>query len=114
MSHLLEPLPLLILSTTILTSDGCYELCTISLEEAQQQVLQAPSVGSYVGHQNTAATISRLLGVAVECNRAKATQQVGQSAIIWRVKERLGEAQVVTDADLASLSATWKLLTRTA
>lgn len=47
-----------LLNTTILTSNGVFELRDINLEEAKSMINKADEVTSAIGHQSTADVLS--------------------------------------------------------
>lgn len=84
-----------VLNTPILTGEGTYKLSNISLEQAQK-LINSNEFTSYIGHQATAKIISILLGTEVPMNRGQFKQEVRQKAIIFKLKNRLKEGQILT------------------
>lgn len=83
-----------ILNTPILTDIGTYKLSNITLEQAQK-LINSNEFISYIGHQATAEIISILLGTEIPMNRGQFKQEVGQKAIIFKLKSRLLEGQIL-------------------
>lgn len=96
-------LPLLLLSSAVVTSYGSYHHVELDLAGAQEAVAAAtrpdgPGVVSAVGHPATAQLMTRLLGIPVPASRHEAVQQPGQGAIVCRPERRL-PAGVELDPD---------------
>lgn len=105
---------LAILNTPILTDIGTYKLSNITLEQAQKLVNENEFT-SYIGHQATAEIISILLGTEVPMNRGQFKQELGQKAIIFKLKSRLLEGQIlVTTQEIEEIGYEFQLLERKA
>lgn len=101
-----------ILNTPILTGEGTYKLSNITLEQAQKLVNENEFI-SYIGHQATAEIISILLGTEVPMNRGQFKQEIGQKAIIFKLKSRLQEGQVLlTMQEIEKIGYEFQLLER--
>ncbi|QBJ04180.1 hypothetical protein FNU3_128 [Fusobacterium phage vB_FnuS_FNU3] len=101
-----------ILNTPILTGEGTYKLSNITLEQAQKLVNENEFI-SYIGHQATAEIISILLGTEVPMNRGQFKQEVGQKAIIFKLKSRLLEGQILlTIQEIEEIGYEFQLLER--
>lgn len=57
---------------------------------------------SAIGHESTANVLSQLLGVDVPCERKQIALAVGDSAIIFSLKRRLAEGQVLSEEELSA------------
>lgn len=64
-----------LLNTTIVTTDGDYSIKTISLEKAKKLVKNA-NLLSAIGHQSTADIVSELLEIPIKMNRIMYTQEL--------------------------------------
>ena len=104
--------PLALLNTSIITTDGEYTLTTVTLEEARMQVAAATSLDSAIGHQSTADIMTTLLGVQVETNRQQFVQQVGQAALVFKLRGRPEEGVVLTAEQIAGIGYDFKILVR--
>ncbi|GAB6267362.1 MAG: hypothetical protein STSR0002_01020 [Smithella sp.] len=82
-----------ILNTPILTDYGTYRFEKISLEEARKMAKGAMSA---VGHEGAAKALSVLLGIAIQTNRQKVALQPGDSALVFKILERLPEGAVLS------------------
>ena len=101
-----------ILNTPILTREGTYKLSSITLEQAQKLVNEN-DFDSYIGHQATSEILSIVLGTEVPMNRQQFTQEIGQKAIIFKLKSRLQEGQVLTTIqEIEEIGYTFQLLER--
>lgn len=100
-----------ILNTAILTTDGMFEMRTITLEEAQV-IAVTNEIDSAVGHDDTAAILTDLLGVDVPANRQLFAQVVGQSALVFKLNGQPPEGVILSRAQLEEIGFTFKVLTR--
>ncbi len=101
-----------ILNTPILTGEGTYKLSNITLEQAQK-LINSNEFTSYIGHQATAEIISILLGTEVPMNRGQFKQEVGQKAIIFKLKSRLQEGKILTTTqEIEEIGYEFQLLER--
>jgi hypothetical protein len=111
-------LPLALLNTTIATSDGTYTIETISLDQALHVYTDYEANGcgidSAIGHQSTADVMSTILAAAVPMNRQMFAQQVGQQALVFKLKGRPPEGKILTANEIEAIGYEFKLMTRTA
>lgn len=113
-------LPLAILNCPIITNDGIYSYKTIGLTKAKDLVYHAltdyadgyAGIDSAVGHKATAEVLSKLLNTSVEFNRQEFHHQVGQTAIIFRLKQRAPEGSILSIEDLERIGFDLGLLGR--
>ncbi len=105
--------PLAILNTSIITSDGLFRLSTISHAEAVEIVQDNKcNILSAVGHQSTAEILSVLLPVSIPLNRIQFQQQVGQMALVFKLKGRPPEGHILTMNEIKYIGYDFQLLTR--
>jgi hypothetical protein len=104
---------LAILNTSILTNDGEYKLESISLEKAIE-LTHATNIDSAVGHESTAQILTELLGVEVPVNRQMFAQEVGQSAIVFKLNGRPPEGKILNREEIEVVGYSFKLLLRKA
>ena len=74
----------------------------IDLEKAKE-LLNRYGFISAVGHESTAAFLSRLLGLPVPFNRVAVQLGVGDSAIVFQLLGRLPEGRLLTEEELATI-----------
>ncbi len=98
-------------NTSILTAFGAYRYEPLALEEARRLV--ADGFISAIGHESTARMLSELLGVAVESRRVDYQQQVGERAIVFKLKRRPPEGAILTAEEIRAIGYEFGLLTRT-
>ncbi len=106
------------LNTSILTTYGNYSYEPVSLERAKRLVQEYQTnrhtIRSYIGHQSTADLMSRVLGYPVEVNRGQYTHEVGDVALVFKLKGRPPEGAILTLDELEAMGYEFALLTRTA
>jgi len=102
---------LALLNTTIATTDGIYEVKSITLDEAKSLVQNA-ELDSAIGHESTAAIMATLLGVDVPMNRQQFAQAVGQKAVVFKLKGRPPEGKVLGIDKIQEIGYEFKLMTR--
>lgn len=107
--YIKKPLPIAILNTTILTTDGDFSLKTISLDEAKQ-LIQDREILSAVGHESTAQILTELLEVYVPLNRIQFKQQSGQKALCFKLSGRPQEGTILTAEEIEKIGYEFKLL----
>jgi hypothetical protein len=99
-----------ILNTPILTDWGEYKFSKISLEEVKF-LLQRGFV-SAIGHEGTAALMTRLTKIEIPANRIAVKMQAGDQAIVFRVLTRLPEGVVLSETQLQTIPYEFGLLRR--
>ena len=109
---------LALLNTTIATTDGVFEVRTVDLETAQaivQNYVEAESdwMDSAIGHESTAQIMSELLGQSVPVNRQMFAQQVGQDALVFKLKGRAPEGKILSRDEIEGIGYEFKVMTRT-
>jgi Domain of unknown function (DUF1874) len=102
---------LALLNTTICTTDGLFSVKSITLDEARAFVSSA-ELDSAIGHESTAQIMSTLLGVEVQMNRQQFVQQVGQDALVFKLKGRPAEGRVLDLDEIQEIGYEFKLMTR--
>lgn len=102
---------LALLNTTIATTDGIYEITTITTQQARE-LITTHQTESYIGHQGTAEVMSKLLQAEVVADRKQLTQQVGQTALVFKLNERVAEGVILTAKQLSELDFNFKTMTR--
>lgn len=106
---------LALLNTSILTNDGEYSLRTITLEEAQALVqAQSDNLDSAIGHESTAQIMTTLLGADVAVNRQMFAQEVGQTALVFKLNGRPPEGKILTAEEIEKIGYKWQVLERRA
>lgn len=107
-------LPVAVLNTSIVTSDGTFVLETISLDEAKALVADPAEVLSAVGHEATSQILTELLGVAVPVNRIQFAQAAGQVALVFKLHGRAPEGVILDRNEIEAIGYSFKKLIRTA
>ena len=103
---------LTLLNAPILTTFGSFTFELVEIEQAKQLVT-ANSFQSFIGHEITRKFLSEKLGVVIHYDRGNYLQQHGEQALIFRIKKRLGEGQVLkTFEEIEAIGYEFGLLTR--
>lgn len=100
---------LALLNTTIATCDGIFEVRTIALEEAQK-LAQNNELLSAVGHDSTAQIMTELLGVQVNVNRITFEQEIGQTALVFKLKGRAPEGVILSKEEIEKIGYEFKTM----
>ena len=103
---------LILLNAPVLTSFGTFEFVQVSVEEARKITVEAESVESAIGHASTAEIMSELLDYKVETNRIEFFQRTEDAALIFRLKKRIGEGQVLNREEIEKIGYEFGLLRR--
>ena len=100
-----------LLNAPVLTAFGTFAYEPIADDDAKRLLLSG--FQSFIGHQVTCDILSQLLGVDIVMNRAQYEQQVGEQALVFRLKKRVAEGQVLkTIAEINAIGYELALLTR--
>lgn len=106
--------PVWLLNAPVITADGLFRSRTLSADEARALV-RAQGFASAIGHAQTAAILSGLLGIDCPVNRVEYCQRPGEHALVFRLARRLEEGQVLRDRkDIERIGYRLMLITREA
>ena len=100
-----------ILNAPIITADGTFKMETISCEGARE-LLNRDDFISAIGHASTADILTELLEIDIPVNRINFCQEIGQKAIIFKMKSRVPEGVILNKSEIEELGYEFKLLTR--
>lgn len=100
---------LALLNTTIATTDGLFEVRTITLQESQQ-LAQSNELLSAIGHSSTAQIMSELLGVDVAENRIQFAQELNQVALVFKLKGRAPEGVILNKEEIEKIGYEFKTM----
>lgn len=103
-----------LLNTSIITTTGTYKMVDLTLTQAKD-LAQAnkDNLLSAIGHSATADVLTKLLAVDVPANRIVFSQDIGQQAIVLKMKGRLpDDVKDLTIADMHQIGFDLFLLTR--
>jgi hypothetical protein len=107
--------PIGILNTSIMTADGEFSLCTISADDARE-LINGTEILSAVGHESTAQALTEILGREIpggEQYRIQFVQQVGQKALVFKLRGRPPEGKILTREEIEDYGYDLKLMVRT-
>lgn len=102
---------LALLNTSIVTSNGVFELKDITLEEARKLASENELL-SAIGHQSTAEIMTTLLNVQVEVNRIQFTQETNQQALVFKLNGRPAEGKILSAEEIEEIGYKFQLLTK--
>ena len=94
---------LYLLNTPILTDYGKYYFVKITVDEAKE-LLAKENFISAIGHKGTAELMTKLFGIEISINRIAIKMLSGDTAIVFRVLERLEEGKILTDEELKKVN----------
>lgn len=100
-----------LLNTSVLTSYGVFDFRIISLEEAIKLVKTAEIV-SAIGHAATAEILSELLGTEIKANRFDYVQEVGETALVFKLKSRISEGKILNRQEIENIGYEFGTLKR--
>jgi len=102
---------LALLNTTIATVDGIFEVRTVSLEKAIKLAKDNENnLLSAIGHESTAQIMTELLGVSVPVNRIQFAQEIGQAALVFKLKGRAPEGVILTKEEIEKIGYEFKTM----
>lgn len=101
---------IVLLNAPVLTSYGSFEFRQISVVEAKDLLRQAEQVESAIGHQTTAEVMTKILDFEVKPNRIEFFQTVEDTALIFKLKKRIGEGQVLTAEEIETIGFEFGLM----
>ena len=98
-----------ILNAPILTNWGVYKYFSYSHKTGNLELSNAISA---VGHASTAILMSKLLNYPVEVNRIEIQMKVGETALVFSLKDRQPEGIVLSLEDIKKLKYKLGILKR--
>ena len=90
-----------LLNTTIATTNGIFKVSDLSLEKARE--LAQANIGNFengIGHQATAKTLGKLLGIDINADRIEVEQKKGQ----------LPEGKILSEKEMEEIGYSLKLM----
>lgn len=109
-----EASPVWLLNAPVITTIGLFRSHALSIDEAHALV-RTQGFFSAIGHAQTAAIVSELLGIDCPMNRCEFRQRPGQRALVFCLAHRLEEGQVLRDReDIERIGYSFMLITREA
>lgn len=96
-----------------MTAYGKFEFRQTTIDEARYIVRQAEEVKSSIGHQATAEIMSKDLDFEVIQSRYEFSQTVDDAALVFKLKKRLEEGQILTVEEIKKIGYCYGLLKRT-
>lgn len=103
-----------LLNTSIITTAGSYVLTDITLDKASDLIAEnADNLDSAIGHQSTAEIMTTLLRQDIQVNRQMFVQEVGQTALVFKLNGRPEEGKVLTVDEIEKIGYKFQTLIRT-
>lgn len=102
-----------LLNAAVITSAGSYMAIPIPLETARL-IANSASLESHIGHESTAKLLSKILEVPILFCRDELKQQIGQLALVCKLKQRAPEGTVLNERQLKEIGLEFWLLYRSA
>ena len=102
---------LVLLNTTIATTNGTFRITDLSLENARE--LAQANIGNFengIGHKATADTLGKLLGIEINADRVAVVQEKGQLAIVLKLNGRVQEGQILSQEEMEKMGYSLKLM----
>jgi len=100
-----------LLNSPVITAEGLFRYRRISLEEARALVA-GEEIRSAIGHADTAKLVARLLSIGCPTARIGVKQQVGERALVFRLRERPATPGELSLEEVERIGYEWGLLDR--
>ncbi len=91
-----------LMNSPVLTRYGLWQFSPLSVEAARH-LLQTTAFTSAIGHDSTAELLSHLLDMPIAANRIQVELGSGDQAVVFRIKTRLPEGQILTAGEMANI-----------
>ncbi len=108
---------LILFNASILTDYGTFRFELLSFEQAKELVQSYQNANkeiiSAIGHQATAEIMSEILEYPVAKNRLEFTQKTDEAALIFKLKKRAEEGEILSRAEIEEVGFEFGLLTKT-
>lgn len=98
-----------ILNCAICTDVGEYSFKKSSLEEVKE-LLKENNFVSAIGHKSTAEVLTELVGIDIPMNRIQFKQKLGQTAIVFKLLDRIPEGKVLSKEEIEAIGYEFCLL----
>lgn len=100
-----------VLNASIITTDGCYNMKTITLKEAKN-LIKDYEIDSAIGHKATAEILTTLLNTDIPMNRQMFEHKVGQKCLVFKLNGRIEEGKILSLDELEAVGYSLKILER--
>ena len=109
-----DDVTLILLNSSVVTSYGTFTYQPLSLDEAKALIQDFQKAGkaiqSAIGHQPTAEFLSVLLNFSVMTNRIEFHQTTNDEALIFKLKQRLPDRQILSRKEMEAVGYEFGLL----
>jgi hypothetical protein len=106
---------LTLLNTSVISAFGKYSYTAITLPSAAdlaREHYRVDAVQSAIGHAATAQHLTRLFHFPVSVNRIEYRQDVGDLALVFKLKQRLQQGRLLTAEEIEMIGYDFGLLIR--
>lgn len=104
-----------LLNTSILTTCGQFDYSPADLTEVRRLLSENnDEFVSAIGHESTAQILSDLLGLPVAVNRIQYAQQVGDIAVIFKLRGRAPEGVILSREEVERIGYDFGIITKKA
>lgn len=103
--------PVALFNGTVATTNGLYSIEDINITEAKKY-LNHNGFESAIGHLATAELMADVFNKDIKMNRIQYKQQIGQVAIVFKLKQRPPEGIILNRKEIEDIGFNFKIMKR--